>query len=115
VTLADHSKRACIDCADDIQVDKAVIERRNEGIGHGVGKPGQVAVGAGRVHHHEIVGLLDRTHRLRKTGELDRLVLIELEPGAARDAKMHRYLEIDMSAPRPGTPILQVTREASLP
>jgi hypothetical protein len=40
------------------------------------GKPGEIGVSAGRVHNDEIVGLLDRTDRLRETGEFDRLPLI---------------------------------------
>ncbi len=44
-----------------------------------MGEPREIAVGAGRIDDHEIVGLLDRADRLGKTGELDRLVLVELE------------------------------------
>src|SRR4029079_10412956 len=74
----------------------------------------EIAVGAGRVDDDEIVRLLDRADRLGKARELDRLVLVELERGAARDAEMHRHLELDSGMPGPAAPVLDVMGEALL-
>ena len=44
-----------------------------------MGEPRQVAVGAGRVDDDEVVGVLDRCHRLGEGGKFDALVVVELE------------------------------------
>ena len=114
MALADDGIGAGIDGAYHIQVDKAVVEWRDQRIGHGVSEAGEIAVGSGRVHHDEIVGSLDRPDRLGETGELDRLILVEPRRSAARDAKMGRRLELDVGVPRPHAAILHAAGKASL-
>jgi hypothetical protein len=80
-----------------------------------MGEPREIAVGAGRIDDHEVVGALDRADRLRKASEFDRLVLVELELRAACDAEMHRHLQVDAGAPGPGPAVLDVVGEALLP
>ena len=82
VALAGDRIGGRVDGAEHVEVDEAVVERRDQRIGHGMGEPREIAVGARRIDDDEIVRLLDRADRLGKAGELDRLVLVELERGS---------------------------------
>src|ERR1700738_507817 len=77
-------------------------------------KPSQVAVGSGRINNDEIVRSLYGRDRFRKARELDRLVLIELESGTARDAKMHGHPQVEASLLGPCSPVVDIPRKALL-
>jgi len=115
MALTDHRECRRIDMAEHVEVDKAVVERRDQRVGHGMGKAREIAVGSRRVDHDKVVGILDRGDRLRKTRKFDRLVFVELERRPVRDAKMHRDCQAEARALGPGAPVVDVVREALLP
>ena len=55
VALAGHREGRGIDRAEHVEIDEAVVERRDQRVGHRMGEPHQVAVGARRVDDDEIV------------------------------------------------------------
>ena len=63
-----------VERAEHVEIDEAVVERRDQRVGHRMGEPHQIGVAAGRVDHHHVVAVLDRADRLREIGELLRLV-----------------------------------------
>ncbi|MHC2196151.1 hypothetical protein ACVJF1_008784 [Bradyrhizobium diazoefficiens] len=84
------------------------------GVGHRMGEPHQVAVGAGRIDDDEIETALDRRDRLHELLELGVLVLGNLHGLAELDAAMHRQLEIELGATGPGGAVVDVVGEALL-
>ena len=74
----------------------------------------EVAVGARRVDDDEIVRVLDRGDGVGEAGEFLRLVLVDLEAVAARDAEMRRQFESELRPLRPGAPVADVMGEAAL-
>ena len=77
-------------------------------------QPHQVGVRTRRIDDDEIVGLLDRAHRLGESGEFLLLDFVEPHAEAARDAKMHGDVERRAGALGPGAPVLDVMGEAFL-
>src|SRR5262249_14993617 len=92
----------------------AVVQRRYQRIRHRMREPRQVAVGAGRVDHYEVVGVLDAGYRVGEAAELDRLVFLDLRPVATFDAIVDRQFEIEVRVARPGAAVLDVVGEALL-
>ena len=60
------------------------------------------------------MGVLDRRDGFRKAGKFNRVVLLELERRALRDAKMNRDLQVEARALGPGAPVIDVVGEALL-
>ena len=58
---AGHREGRGIDRAEHVEIDEAVVERRDQRVGHRMGEPHQIAVVAGRIDDDEIVGVLDRS------------------------------------------------------
>ena len=104
-----------IDGAEHVEIDEAVVERRDQRVGHRMREPHQVGVGARRIDHDEVVDVLDRVDRLGEAGELGRLVLVE--PRACRRARCRNAtgsFEVEPGARRPGAAVLDVMGEALL-
>ena len=79
--MADTGQFECgrIDHAEHVEIDEAVVERRDQRIGHGVGEPHQIGIGARGIDDDEVVALLDRADRLGKGGEFLRLDLFDAQ------------------------------------
>jgi hypothetical protein len=77
-------------------------------------QPHQIAVRSRRIDHDEIEGALDCAHRVHELLEFGRLIVGDLHGLAKLDAAMHRQLETEPGAPRPGAAVLDVTGEALL-
>ena len=111
---ARHCEGRGIDGAEHVEIEKTVVERRDQGVGHRMSKPHQVAVGRGRIDHHEIVAMLDGGNGFRKAREFRRLVLLDVRARGPDDVMVGRQRQLDARALRPGAPVLDVMREALL-
>ena len=103
-----------IDGAQHVEIDKAVVERRDQRIGHRVRQPHQIAVVAGRIDDDEIMGVLDRVDGGGEVVELGRLVVGDERAIRARDAIMRRHFELEAGVLGPGAAVVDVVREALL-
>jgi hypothetical protein len=104
-----------IDIAQHVEVEKAVVQRRHQRVGHRVRETHQVGVVPRRVHHDEIMGVLDRVDRARETAELGGLVLVDPDAFRARDRVVLRHLERETGAPDVVAAVLDVAGEGLLP
>ena len=98
-----------------VEVDEAVVEWRDQRIGHRMGEPHQVAVVAGRVDDHEVMAVLERVHRLGERAELRHLVVDDLVAIGAGDAVVRGKIELELRMLAPSAAIFDVVREALLP
>ena len=114
VALAGDGEIGRIERGEHVEIDEAVVERRHQRIGHRVREAHQIAVMAGRIDHHHVVGVFDRTDRLGKVIELFRLVRFHRIAFGAADDEMRRQFELDAGALGPGAAIFDVMREALL-
>ncbi len=104
-----------IDGAEYIEVEKAVIDRRHQRVGHRVRETHQIAVGAGRIDDDEVERTLNGTHSRRELREFRRLVLGHHHAGAEFDTAVMRQFEIEAGAARPGSTVGDVAAETLLP
>ena len=78
--------------ADHVQIQKAVIQRRDERIRHGMGEASEIAVGAWRIHDDKIVRSLDRADGLREACKFDALVFVQFQRRAPGHAEVYGQL-----------------------
>jgi hypothetical protein len=114
MALSCHRVIGGVDGAEHVEIEEAVVDRRDQRVGHRMGQPHQVAVGARRIDDDEVETALDRRHRLHELKELGILVLGDLHGLAELDAAMHRQLEVEVGAARPGGAVVDVAGEALL-
>ena len=103
-----------IDRAEHVEIDEAVVERRDQRVGHRMREPHEVGIGARRIDDHEIMGALDRAHRLGEGAEFLRFDLVKAQAATACDAIMRGELELDARARRPVAAIVEVVGKAAL-
>ena len=77
-------------------------------------QPHQVGVGTGRVDDDEVVGALDRAHRLHELLELGVFIVGDLHRLAELDAVVHRNFEIETGPARPCVAVADVAGETLL-
>lgn len=112
---AGDGKAGGIDVSEDIEVDEAVVQRRDQGVGHRMNQPHQEVILAGGVDHDGVAGLRQTFDRLSQglaaCGALVgiRAVEIAVETGMRGDA--------DVAADQlgPAAPVLDIAGEALLP
>ena len=91
--------------AEHVEIDEAVVERRDQRIRHRMREPHQVGVVAGRIDDDEVVGLLDRADRLGEAAELRCLVLVDpqtVEPRAMQKCVGNFQLDARRAPPSRG-------------
>jgi hypothetical protein len=66
VAVAGDREGLRVDRSQDVEIDKAIVEWRNQRIGHRMRESRQVGVGARRVDDHEVVAVFDRGDGLRE-------------------------------------------------
>ena len=114
VAFAGDGEVGRVERREHVEVDEAVVERRDQRVGHRVREPHQIGVVAGRIDDHDIVAVLDGADRAREAGEFLRLVGLDRIAFGARDAIMRRQFELDAGALGPGAAVLDVMGEALL-
>jgi hypothetical protein len=107
-------ERHRIDQPENVEIDHAVVERRDQRIGHGVGEAGEKRVRAGGIDDDEVAGILDRLDGRRECGELAGLVVVEPHALAERHAMMARQFQRAADAACPHAAALDVAGETLL-
>jgi hypothetical protein len=115
VTISRHGIGLGIDGSEHVEIQEAVIDRRHQRVGHGMCKPHQIAVDAGRIDHDEVKGPLHRADGVHELLQLGVFILGDLHGPTELDAAVHRELEIKAGAARPGAAIIDVTGKTLLP
>ena len=108
-------QRNRIECRQHVEVEKAVVQRRDQGVGDRMGEPHQVAVVRGRIDHDEVMAILRCGNGSLESGAFGRLVFLHDGAFDACDAEVCRQLQIDLAPPRPTAPALDVVGEGPLP
>ena len=103
-----------IDRAEHVEIDKAVVKRRDQRIGHRMREPHEIAVVTRRIDNDEIMGVFDRVDRGGEIVELRRFVVRDQRAVGARYAVMRRQFEIEPGMLRPGLTVFDVMGEALL-
>jgi len=108
-------ERVGIDARQEVEVDEAVVERRQERVGPRMGEPAEMGVAAGRVDDHEI----DLVDHLLERG-IEARLLVGLGGGAVgqrreRHRQVHRHGQRDRLALGIGRAIFDVAAERGLP
>src|SRR5664279_5722344 len=104
-----------IEGGEHVEIEEAVVERRDQRVGHRMGEPHQISVVAGRIDHHHVVAVLERTDSLREVGEFLRLVGFQRIALGPLHAVMRRQIKRDARALAPGAAVLDVMGETFLP
>ena len=65
-----------VDGADHIEIDEAVIDRRDQRIGHRMRKPHQVIIVSGRIHHDKAAALRQFINAAGKRSLQRRLIFV---------------------------------------
>lgn len=88
--MADAGRLEClrIDVRQHIKIEEAVVERRNQRVGHGMGEAREVGVRTRGINHDEVLPMFDLGDRAGKTRELGVFVLIAARAFSACDAEM---------------------------
>src|SRR4051794_14793483 len=110
-----YRQRDRIELRQHVEVDKAVVERRHQGVGNRMGESHQVAVMRGRIDHDKVMAILDCSNGAMKIGEFGGLVFLHSGAFDTRDAAVCRQLEIDAAPPRPAASAFYITGEGPLP
>ena len=96
-----------VDAREHVDVDEAVVERRNQRVGQRMGEPHQIGIVGRRVDDDELVVVLDGADRLGEQRELMRLVGAHVVGFAAPHRAMARQLDRPRGVARPRTAILE--------
>ena len=103
-----------MDRAKHIEIDKAVVERGDQGVGQRMRYPRQIVVVTGGIDDDDAIAARQRfdglLERLAARGLFHCCGIIELA-----EAEMLRHVEIASHMPRPGAPVLDQAGKASLP
>ena len=114
VALAVHREGGRIERTEHVEIDEAVVDRRDQRVGHRMREPHQIGVGAGRIDHNHVVGVLDRGDGAREAVKLRRLVGVDRGALGAADAIMRRQFERNAGARGPAAAVLDIMGEALL-
>ena len=110
---AGHLEVVRIDGAEDVEVDEAVVQRRNQRIRQRMRERRQISVMAGTVDDDEVVRPAEPFDDLGKRAAAERLDLAA--PAAHRlEAHMCRDAEIERGLSRPVPPVIDVMRQRFL-
>ena len=115
VAFAGDAEIGRIEGGEHVEIEEAVVERRDQRVGHRMGEPHQIGVVAGRIDHHHVVAVLERADRLREVGEFLRLVGFQRIALGPLHAVMRRQVKRDARAFGPGAAVLDVMGETFLP
>src|SRR5882724_3726922 len=115
MALAGHRIGGGIDGPQHIEIEEAVVDRRDQRVGHRMRKAHQIAVGSRRIDHDEVERPFDDADGIHELLELGVLVLRDLHGLAELDAAMDRQFERKTGAARPDAAIADITGEALLP
>src|SRR5665213_1484990 len=102
-----------IDCTKHIEVNKTVIERCNQSVSQRMSQPHQIIVVAGGIDDDQAVGTSQCINCASQSLPADGLILEADIIGAAK-TKMIGNIKVAGDAVGPGSPVLDVMREASL-
>jgi hypothetical protein len=97
-----------------IKIEEAVVERRNQRVGHGMGEAREVGVRTRGINHDEVLPMFDLGDRAGKTRELGVFVLIAARAFSACDAEMKRQFERQTELLRPPAAALDIVRKCPL-
>ena len=114
VTFASDGKIDWIEGGEHVKVEEAVVDRRDQGVGHGMSEPHQKGVIPRRIDYHEIMRALKRADGGREVGDLGPLVGFHRAGLSALDTIMRRQLELYARALSPGAAVLDVMGESFL-
>src|ERR1700730_18494252 len=109
-----HLETDRIDCAENVEVDKTVVQGRDQGVRHRMGETHHVGIVPRRIDDDKIVTLLDRAYRLSKRSELLSFDFVEPHAAAACDTIMHRDFQFNPGAGGPFPAVLDIMAEALL-
>ena len=115
--MADPGQREArrIDRAEHVEIDEAVVERRDQRVGHRMREPHEVGVGARRINDDEIMGVLDRARPPRRRR---RIPPLRSRRGAGRRRVRRNNARgassLSARARRPVAAIVDVVGEAAL-
>jgi hypothetical protein len=114
--VADPGQRVSlrIDGAKHVEINEAVVERRDQGDRHRMRALHEIGVRAGRINQHEIMAVFDLGDGVCEGREFRRLVLVGTHPFDTVDIEMGWPFQIETVALRPGSAVLDVMGEAVL-
>ena len=97
-----------IDAGEHVEIDKAVVHRRDQRVGDAMRQPVEERVGARRVDHHEIVAGLDVGEAFGEAAELFAFGIDHRFTLRRRHMEMLRQRQRDAGAARPAPAILDI-------
>ena len=114
MALAGHRIGRRIDRAEHVEIQKAVVDRRHQRVGHRMRQTHQIAVGPRRIDDDEIECPLHRADGVHELKKLRRFIVGDLHGVAKLDAAMHRKFEVEPGTARPGAAIGDVAGKTLL-
>src|SRR5262245_4047620 len=94
MALAGNRVGCRLDAGENVEIEEAVVERRDQRIRHGMREPGEMVVGARGIDDDEIMAVLDGGERVDEGGEFNRFVVVKTLRASARDAKMQGHPQL---------------------
>ena len=104
-----------IDAREHVEIDEAVVHRRDQRVGDAVGETAEECVRTGRVDHDEIVVVLDLGEAIHQLAQFVALGLGDRVLDGRRHVEVARHGERNALVARPAAAVFDVAGERKLP